>query len=50
MVKLEFNGKPFDPNSFEDALMAEALKGVVEQCASASEVSGTTRPESFQPS
>ncbi len=31
MVKLEFNGKPFDSGAFEDTLMAAALESIVEQ-------------------
>lgn len=31
MIRLEFNGKPFDPNDFQDALTAAALEQIVEQ-------------------
>lgn len=34
MVRIEFNGKPFDPATFEDALMAAAFEQVVEQIRS----------------
>ncbi len=31
MVKIEFNGKPFDPSTFEDAILAAALQAAAEQ-------------------
>lgn len=34
MVRIEFNGKPFDPSAFEDELMAAAFEQVVEQIRS----------------
>ncbi|MCI1730000.1 MAG: hypothetical protein LKM32_11630 [Chiayiivirga sp.] len=31
MVRLEFNGKPFDPATFHDQFMAEVLQQIVDQ-------------------
>lgn len=30
-MRIEFNGKPFDPDDFEDALVSAALEAVKEQ-------------------
>lgn len=43
MFRLEFNGKPFDPGDFEDALMAAALEALKEQIRA--KVGGIRDPE-----
>lgn len=43
MVRLEFNGKPFDPNTFHDQLMAAMLQQVVDHIHE--QVSGIRDPD-----